>query len=258
MNNYFISDLKEHVGSLASSSGYVPHFKQYEITEIEGKEYLVGYEHKNKKGPVVHSSPKLLFDFVGLVAPPLPHWLKNNNKAPMKKALPDKRLIKFCKKYGLPYVENSESGHCIELEHFRWRISRLYSYFRVWQAVFTGHDEDGYLKQYTQSPLVGGKRDQVNKCLALEVSLIVNNNKIHLEYDEAAGRFVLGIAARNLIDIAYFHLANLLTYENKYIKQHLKKCNNPRCSQLFWADHGRKKYCEYCDRRVVHAQQGSK
>lgn len=55
-----------------------------------------------------------------------------------------------------------------------------------------------------------------------------------------------------LIDFCYFQLLGIMnTTEGT---KHLKECNNPKCKELFWAHHGRVKYCPQCDRRKVWAE----
>ncbi|MBC7342774.1 MAG: hypothetical protein H5U02_10095 [Clostridia bacterium] len=264
-------DLREYIGDLQTVKSFPLFFKRYEIENHEGKKYLVGYDFVKRSVPAAYNSPAVLFGFVNLVQPPLPHSFLSDDETPMRQAIPDKRIKRFCKKFGMPYLEGRGNLHpamenmvwdyinlpvgVIELDTFRWRVAWLYTHFQVWYALYSGKNKTKILSDFIAGQEQTGKQiEEIAKDqLAHEITLQLEQLPITIEY--AHGKYVLGFRARYLFDIAYFHLANLLTMGKPCIKRHLKVCNNPRCRQLFWAQHGRQKYCDFCDRRVVFAQQ---
>ncbi|MCL6612471.1 MAG: hypothetical protein K6T66_13100 [Peptococcaceae bacterium] len=265
-------DLKEYIGDLQAVKSFPLFFERYEIEEHEGKEYLTGHGFVKCDIPAIYNSPAILFAFINLVQPPLPQSFKSDNPAPMKKAVPDKRIKKFCKKFGMPYIEGrgnafypaledmlQDNMHIheakLELRHFRFRVAWLYTHFQIWYALYSGEDKEkvipGFIAGWEQAGKT--KEEAAKDKLGKEVTMRMGNLPIAIEYTH--NKYVLGFRARYLIDIAYFHLANLMTMEKSDVRQHLKTCNNPRCRQFFWAQHGRQKYCVFCDRRVVFIQQ---
>jgi hypothetical protein len=263
-----ISDLKEYVGSLQSSNSYNPHFKEYIIQEGEEGLVLVGYGQTQKK-PATFHRPDLLFNMVSIVKSSLPEFFDDDF---LVEVIDNKKIIKFCKVYGMPVDSAS-----VELKHLRYKIAWLKSRYLVWFALFNynnkgnfreNHDSEAELKKYVESrrlaekldskaaAMLGGDTEERAKVmLGHEVSMNLNNLGVLSLYNMENQAFQITLSAKNLFDVAYFQLANLLTMDKKYIKQHLKQCNNTiDCGQLFWALHGHSKYCAYCDRRVVHAK----
>ena len=267
---FYLSDLKEYIGSLHQADSYALFFKKYKIAVYENEEYLIGLESIKKSRPAQYDSPALLLAFIGLVQPPLPPYFRSSNKEPMKKAVPDKKIISFCKKFGMPYsgIRPKEfypaiddlvhdlavvPNDIIDLEQFRYRVAWLYTRFQVWYELYLKEEKD-YVKEYIKR--VGETdRSVAKQLLALEVTARMDNARLISRYDRKKDKFILGVRAQSLFDVAYFHLGNLLTMNDEHIKQHLKTCKNPRCRRLFWALHGHQKYCEFCDRRTVHKQQ---
>lgn len=174
------------------------------------------------------------------------------------------RLILTRKPKGQGWVNDSykrkQQGRSIILgrpSFFDIITAWLYTRFSVWYALAHNQKDNKLLRDYTEgwsSDEEGGLlREEAKKNLSLEVSMELDRVQVFSEYNR--GRFVLGIRTQSLLDVAYFHLANLITLPLPHVKLYLKDCKNPRCGRLFWADHGRKRYCEFCDRRIVHKQQ---
>lgn len=274
--NTYIADLKAYIGNLKQSSSYSRHFREYKISQ--DKKCLVAKENIKTDKPSRHESPALLFAFIGLVRPPLPQFFKDKNKEPMRTAVPDKNILKFCRRFGMPYIDgNNGKDHLpaiddfiqglavipqalLELDHFRYKVAWLYTHFKVWHSLYSGQSKGGVLEEYANRNLVKEEstREAAAVLLGAEITMRLNNSRLTSEYNKESGSFTLGIRAQNLFDIAYFHLANLLTMKDATIQRHLKTCNNPQCNHLFWSEHGHSRYCELCDRRTIWSRKKKK
>lgn len=270
----YLADLKEYIGNL-KQVGHLPLvFEEYEVATHGGKEYLEGTTLQRIDKPIRYDSPAVLLALVGLVNPPLPEYFKSNNNEPMKKAIPSKGIIKFCERFGMPYSEShptsslptigdilrdhtvlAEKG-ILDMDHLRYKSAWLFTRFHVWYEFYSGEKKGAreYAARFKELYPEHSIEDAAKEGLASEVALKIDHIRILPQYSRTSGNFTLNIRAKDLFDIAYFHLANLLTMSTAHIRQHLKECQNERCSRLFWAIHGHQKYCEFCDRRIVHKQ----
>ena len=251
--DFNLGDLKEYIGSLKRVDNFTNFFRKYEFIEHEGKEYLAGKEHIQKEATTQYNTPALLFALVRLLKPP--HPPQHFDRGSLKKIIPNKNILRFCKKFGLPYIEKvNELDPGFELDHFRYRVAWLYTRFSVWYALTFQDERQPIIKEYATRWHLdeGSTLEAAKKLLAAEVSMGMMNVRLTSEYKN--GKFFISLYSTSLIDVAYFQLAGLLTMKEPEVRSHLKTCNNPECKRFFWSLHGHQKYCEFCDRRTVHAR----
>gem|GEM_PF-4144263 len=287
----YIADLRAYIGTLKQVDAYSWHFKKYTVSA--GGEYLWADGHIKDKKLTRYDNPSLLFSFAGLVQLPHSYWsieelvkkTTSDMNSDMKKAIPDKKIIKFCKKFGMPYWEEDDGknlflpvsdllheGQFFILNHiampqvalrlfsFRFRVILLYIHFQLWHALYSGENKNGIIDEYVKRVLIkeGSVEKTASMRLSDETAMNLRNLRITSKYEKNSNSFVLGIRALDLFDIAYFQLANLLTMKDAVVQRHLKTCSNQECGHLFWGEHGHNRYCPLCDRRTIYSRRNKK
>jgi hypothetical protein len=142
--NVFISDLSSFLGSIHEVATRNRKFAQYNVREIEQKQYIVGSKHAKGEPWVTYNDPQLLLSLLSLVnETKLP---KRFSKRWLAETIPLDRIVKWCELYQLPY-ENKDLwnnyGLCgFEVNGFRYRTAMSYSRFLLWQSILYGDSDN--------------------------------------------------------------------------------------------------------------------
>lgn len=252
--------------------------KDYEVISYKGADYLLGMSPAST--PMYCSDGlALLFDLLALVEEPLPPYYRDfGDEAPMQRAIPADRILRFCAKYGMPdkSIPISDIRLCEEVKRrggnpdvvlnlpdFRYHVAWLYHHFHTWQEL-----DKGLRGPYSRRSLVkilnlgrtefASEDDEIKAALAAEVSSALSNVHPVITYDASRGEFILEEMSTGLVALAYAQLARLLATGGKDSAQSLRFCANPECGRPYVASHGHQKYCIHCDRRVVYRQRKAK
>ena len=271
---FFIGDLLDEVGKLTIVQSYNLRFEEYEIEEIKGKKFIVGKGRPANpfKNENVFEGPELLFSLINLVKGPLPKYF---NEPHMDSVISDESIMKWCKKYGIPYRDTELNrlledekwrDNILHLGMFKYKIAWLYAYFSLWKAIISEDQEEinkyrdfVKLEMETIKMLPDGPKKDDLTYLKEALTAAVDKHfrvNIHLVYNSDSKTYEFKLASDSLIIIAYYQLASLMTKNHTENKKKMKNC--AYCQSIYWANHANSRYCPNCDRRTVWSRRNSK
>lgn len=262
-NNSYLESITNQ--SLPVSSFYAC-FNDYKIIEIDKKKYIVGIDvpiikdSSSKKirsydddnlVKTVYISPfdnyNLFFDLYNMVNKSKENYKSWSDKN-LQKMIPDKEILRWIKKYGLPYNEN-RSYHLvkkegfvsgIDLNIFKRRILDLYFSYELWEASL--FDEERFEK------IEGDKETTKNIIYNKMLKYPISSVAIIPEY-KGNDNFELIIKAGDLYSAACFEFYCLLTKDRKKEiegeleegESNFKVCSY--CGKKFWTKETKAEYC---------------
>lgn len=282
MVSEFIADISADLGGLAEVKNFNLIFEDYKLVlfseppiKLEGYTnpepprkvwYLKAEGRPKNASEVTFSKPDLLFSLLNLGS-------KIEKNALRDELALSEEVIEWCKKYGFPYEEryftenysdeeqekkigkNIITGYAgFRLGEFKRRVAVLYGLFNLWYGLT--YDE---LKRVIEfSPLVLGfdtqkdineqllqMKDFLSRRIWLEMD--ISHLSLALQYNKETDKYNIGPYTNNLIAVAYFQLAMMMTKAGE--GNRIKFCS--KCGEVFEANHGNKKMCSKCD-RVYH------
>lgn len=260
----FIGDLLEEVGKLSEVKSFNLRFPEYKIKKIEGMKFVVGEgkaENLLVNEKEIFDSPDLLFSLLRLSPGDSPI------NSPSEIHIPDKEILKWVKKYGIPYQDkelnfklNDEliRDDVLHIDGFKRKLFWLHGLFHLWKALIE-EEEEGIKKfQYSLqffvqlenfiNPEIDSEK-LLKSAIATKISESFSDISLRLIYNKETNKYEFTLTASSLFDIAYFQLAALMTKSRSENKKKMKKC--ALCGSVFWAHHGHQKYCSMCPRQTA-------
>lgn len=274
--NSFLEDVISDIGNLAEAKSFNLVFEEYKLVSFVNPVYPMSKEWylRTCGEPVInrefiYSSPELLISIINLAT-------KIEEKDGFKDQLAfSDEVTEWCLKYGLPFEDNyfrqnyyeddngntrnkkdyvsrggeiPLTGHSgFSVKEFKRRIAVLYSIFQLWYGLAF----DDLKKIISFSPIltmIDIDKDLDTQILELKQFLpyrMTNQMKtmISLQYNEKDDGYSIVPITNNLISVAYFQLAMIMT--TKGFKG-VKFCAH--CNKLFEVNHGSTKMCDSCKR----------
>ena len=281
-NNYFTDDLKANIGNITEVEYLNYKFDDYKVVTFEsekkssayGSEFIRGTKAFRRSELIgVMNDSNLLFSLINLMKEPIP---KGFHSPYLEEAIKTEKIIQFCHKYGLPYIDkyfeenyfegdqNKYSG--FNIQAFRRQVAFLFSYFKFWEAITKKDIKNLYEYGFTSFLLKGDldklitpeeKLAKAKENLAIAINANYLRTEINIFYNKDTDEFLLRPCSNSLISIAYYQLACFIcTPEWARVgiregKTNIKICKN--CLEYFLG-HGNSGYCDKpeCDRRKVH------
>jgi hypothetical protein len=251
-----------------------PPFKNYPIPDVPRRQvwYIVGAQGVKEHGSTSFYQPQILISLLNLgkeIEEKQAFGTKN------ELVLSDE-VINWCKEYGIPYEERyfrenaykDEEGNLknkqdyvsqngekpstnlsgFRLGDFKRRIVILYGLFNLWYGLFF----DDFKKVIEFSPLVeqyDSNKDLNKQILDLKTYLpfriqMEMNTELGLKYDESKDKYMITPLTNNLLSVAYFQFAMLMTSNG--VGNGVRFCS--MCGKIFEIEHGNKKICPKCER----------
>lgn len=175
-------------------------------------------------------------------------------------------IIEWCKKYGLPYIEEyfrqnypkdkssiPSLGYCaFRIWEFKRRICLLHDHFNLWYGLAFEDMKKTIeysirIRQIDLNKNIDTQISTLKEYLAYKIWNSMDAN-LSMRYNKNTDSYSVIPYSDNLISVAYFHLAMLMT--NKGMKG-VRFCS--MCNQLFEIEHGSTKICSNC-KREYHAK----
>ncbi len=225
-------------------------FSEYECREIDGKKYIIGLGGLAKPSQLTIKKTDLLFSLLNLAnkLTRSPHGFGH-----LEDSITDldvNLMIKFCEKYGLPFVgelgvktfDNNSLIMKYKLRGFRinsfeFYISYLHDAFLHWERIYSPNTLNENDNRFYNESIVQAKR-------MLQSSLKAANISVNIDF--SGNEPVFRLQGQDLIDAAFIHLAFLISSPDG---SHLKRCKI--CNNLFIAK-GRSEYCKNCSRQSAY------
>ncbi|HBE76339.1 MAG TPA: hypothetical protein DDW65_00930 [Firmicutes bacterium] len=277
MVSEFINDISKDLGGLAEINNLNLIFEDYKLvlfneppfkfedgTETSRKVWYLKAEGRPKEASeITFSKSDLLVSLLNLGSK------IEENKALRDELALSEEVIGWCKKYGFPYEEkyftenfwdeNHEkrkgkgliSGYAgFRLNEFKRRVAILYGLFNLWYGL----TYDDLRRVIEFSPLVkefDSQKDIDEQLVQMKNSLSrriwtamdMGHVSLTLQYNPQSDKYIIIPYTNNLISVAFFQLAMLMTKEGE--GNGVKFCS--KCGRLFEVEHGNKKICSECD-----------
>lgn len=272
----FLEDVISDIGNLAEVKTFNGVYKKYKlvsfvnpINPMSKEWYLRTCCEPDNNKEFIHSNPELLISIINLATK-----IEENDGLKDQLAFTDE-VTEWCVKYGFPFQDDyfwqnyyedvngnpknkkdyvSRRGEMpltgylgFSVKEFKRRIAVLYSIFQLWYGLTF----DDMKKIITFSPILSKidiDKDLDTQILGLKEFLpylMTSKMKtmISLQYNEKDDGYSIVPITDNLISVAYFQLAMIMT--TKGFKG-VKFCSH--CNKLFKVNHGSTKMCDSCKR----------
>lgn len=257
----------QDIGSLAEIDSLNLRFNDYESiyfnspvkendkVPVKQEWYLMGVNYQ--KGQFEHrfDNPEILISLVNLARKIIEGFGLYDQKGQRDELAFYEDIKQWCQKYGLPYAENyfmtnyKKNGmggySAFRLWEFKRRIAMFYDRFQLWHGL-TYDDTEKIIKYSGSSAfkILPGKLDSqlpdLKESIALEISAMANTS-IGIKYNSDTNSFEIIPNAVDLISVAYFQLALLMTNNGT---KGVNFCSV--CHDLYEIHHRSSKICNNC------------
>lgn len=215
---------------------------------IDKEWYIIGENLLNNNEKQDYKNPQILLSLLELGKTIIETNGQGDQISEESQLLLSDKIIKWCKRYGLPYNEEFLQKNYkkplfgFRIGDFKRQLAVLYNSFNVYYGVT--FNEIDLVKKYPPSSLVDIDTESgmqyIKESFANELWGSANIS-LKTEYNKETKKFEMIPYTNNYIEIAYFQISMLLIGDQE---EKIKYCT--KCGSLFIFNHGNETHCSKC------------